>query len=57
MKARTRFEADGRRAASLGLPLKSPRTWPKFARQAFARGWILQRPAGCAGTKPEERFW
>ena len=50
MKARIRFEAMGRRAASLGWPLKSPRTWPKFARQAFARGWILQRPVGQGGA-------
>ena len=50
MKARIRFEAMGRRAASLGQPLKSPRNWPKFARQAFARGWILQRPVGQGGA-------
>jgi len=47
MKAKTYFEAQGRRASSLGLPIKPPRTWPKFARQAFVRGWILQRPIGC----------
>ena len=46
MKARACFEAWGRRAASLGQPLKSPRTWPRFAREAFARGWILQHPIG-----------
>lgn len=52
MKARIRFEAMGRSAASRGLPLKSPRQWPKFARQAFARGWILQRPIGQNGGEP-----
>ncbi len=50
MKARIRFEAMGRRAASLGQPLKSARTWPKFARRAFARGWIVQQPVGSAGA-------
>ena len=45
MKARIRFEAMGRRAASLGQPLKSPRSWPRFA-----RGWILQRPVGQGGV-------
>jgi hypothetical protein len=44
MKARIYFESMGRRAESKGEPLKSPRHWPKFARQAFARGWILNRP-------------
>jgi hypothetical protein len=47
MKAKTYFEAQGRRASSLSLPLKAPRTWPKFARQAFVRGWIVQHPIGC----------
>lgn len=49
MKARARFEAMGRRAASLGQPLKSPRAWPRFAREAFARGWIVQHPIGSKG--------
>jgi hypothetical protein len=40
--SRTYFDALGRRAASKGHPLKSPRQWPRFAREAFARGWILQ---------------
>lgn len=48
MKARLYFENLGRSAASRRQPLKSPRSWPKFARAAFARGWLLQRPIGGA---------
>lgn len=42
------FEARGRRAASLGLPLDFGRRqraeWPAWARMAFSFGWHHQRP-------------
>lgn len=43
------FEAQGRRAQSLGYPLNSKRLerslWPMWARCAWARGWIHQQTA------------
>ena len=40
------FEAQGRRAFSMGLPLNWKRhesqVWPMWARCAWARGWIQQ---------------
>ncbi|WP_369055008.1 hypothetical protein, partial [Burkholderia gladioli] len=40
------FEAMGRRASSMGLPLNHKRMekrgWPMWARSAWARGWIQQ---------------
>lgn len=40
------FEALGRRAASKGLPSIHGRSarqkWPMWARQAYARGWLVQ---------------
>lgn len=40
------FEAQGRRAASLGQPIIHGRlerqSWPMWARIAWARGWIVQ---------------
>ncbi|MBB5444607.1 MULTISPECIES: hypothetical protein [unclassified Paraburkholderia] len=40
------FEAMGRRAASMGMPLLHKRLerlgWPMWARSAYARGWIQQ---------------
>lgn len=46
MKARTWFEAQGRSAASRGIPLlrgRNARTfWPTWARRAWARGWLIQ---------------
>jgi len=48
MKARTWFEAQGRSAASRGLPLLHGRRdrirWPDWARRAWARGWLEQHP-------------
>jgi hypothetical protein len=40
------FEAMGRRAASMGLPIHCGRLqrqdWKPFAKSAYARGWLLQ---------------
>ena len=48
MKASTWFEAQGRSAASRGLPLNHGRSmrirWPQWARRAWARGWLEQHP-------------
>jgi hypothetical protein len=48
VKARVWFEAQGRSAASRGLPLLLGRTersgWPQWARRAWARGWLQQHP-------------
>lgn len=42
------FEAMGRSAKSRNLPLNHQRqmrlAWPKWARQAWAAGWIMQSP-------------
>lgn len=44
--AKAYFEAMGRSAASRGLPLNAYRQrrvwWPRWAREAWARGWIQQ---------------
>lgn len=41
------FEAQGRRAQSLGLPMNFKRhehqRWPMWARSAWARGWLFQQ--------------
>lgn len=41
------FEALGRAARSLGFSSISERSmrlsWPKWAREAYARGWLLQQ--------------
>ncbi len=41
------FEARGRRAQSLGLPMNHKRheqqSWPMWARCAWARGWLYQQ--------------
>ncbi|TDV39575.1 hypothetical protein C7405_101694 [Paraburkholderia caballeronis] len=41
------FEAMGRRASATGLPLLLKRMerlgWPRWAREAYARGWIQQQ--------------
>lgn len=46
MKARVFFEAEGRRAASMGIPMlcgvSLRRRWPLFAQRAWARGYLLQ---------------
>ncbi|WP_423459929.1 hypothetical protein [Ottowia sp. VDI28] len=43
------FEARGRRAYSLGLPMNHNRheqqRWPMWARCAWARGWLFQQPS------------
>lgn len=48
------FEAMGRRASSMGLPLNHKRMeqrgWPMWARSAWARGWI-QQPSSRQLTK------
>jgi hypothetical protein len=40
------FEAMGRRAASMGLPIHYGRAqrqnWKPFAKEAYARGWLCQ---------------
>ena len=36
------FEAQGRRAASLGQPIIRRQSWPTWARIAWARGWLVQ---------------
>ena len=52
--SRTYFDALGRRAASKGQPLRSPSQWPRFAREAFARGWILQTQPTYGGGRSWE---
>lgn len=53
MKARTWFEAQGRSAHSRGLPLLYGRAmrldWPRWARSAWARGWLSQAPLNREG--------
>lgn len=45
---RRAFEAMGRRAYSLGLPISHDRRsklcWAEYARRAWAAGWIMQAP-------------
>lgn len=47
MKAKAYFEALGRSASSRGLPITETRImrqeWPKFAREAWAAGWLMQK--------------
>lgn len=47
MKAKAYFEALGRSASSRGLPITETRImrqeWPRFAREAWAAGWLMQR--------------
>jgi len=46
MRAKEFFEAKGRSAASRGLPINADRAskqkLPKWAREAWARGWLAQ---------------
>jgi hypothetical protein len=53
------FEAMGRRACSIGLPLNAYRShrisWPTWAREAWARGWIVQRPYQVAQHNVKEQ--
>ena len=43
------FEAQGRRAQSMGFPMNYKRSehqsWPMWARCAWARGWVQQQTA------------
>lgn len=42
------FEAQGRRASDQGKSLlggmKTRQAWPKFARAAYSRGYLIQQP-------------
>lgn len=46
LAGRAAFEAMGRRAKSTGMPMTYQRSmrieWPRWAREAWAHGWIMQ---------------
>jgi hypothetical protein len=48
LSGKTAFEARGRRAQSMGIPLtmRSKGWWPDWARTAYARGYVLNESIG-----------